>query len=426
MNKLDLLDERSEQVHEFMSDNPSWIIRQGVSYMSLILLVLLGISFIVKFPDKITASIVVTTRIPPATIIAQASGKLRLLVRDHQIVAAGKVLAVIDNATRWQDLQQVQDYLSSFQMDIDQPLAPLPPASVALGELQPYFTDFMLRYRAHRTFMELDPMAYELRFTRAQIQEREKLLRSQQLRQHLLSKELAIVQLDYARNQTLYRQKVVPISVLEGKERELLQAQGVLQGAQLAMEETSIQITNLRKESSNYRLQYEEKRQGQAQSVQEAYKELLGQIAAWEQRYLLRAPQNGKVAFFKYWSTNQYVKNGEDVLTIVPNGKQEVIGKLVMPAVNSAKVRLGQRVIIRLNDYQYSEFGMLTGNITNISAVPKGQRYAIEVSLPQRLTSSYHRDLQFRPEMQGTADIVTEDLRLIERIYYQFKPVFSQ
>ncbi len=48
------------------------------------------------------------------------------------------------------------------------------------------------------------------------------------------------------------------------------------------------------------------------------------------------------------------------------------------------------------------------------------------VSLPQGLQTSYHKKIAFRQEMSGTADIITNDLRLTERILYQFRDIFKR
>jgi hypothetical protein len=36
------------------------------------------------------------------------------------------------------------------------------------------------------------------------------------------------------------------------------------------------------------------------------------------------------------------------------------------------------------------------------------------------------KEIEFRQEMQGIAEIITEDLRLIERFFYQLKDVFKR
>ena len=50
------------------------------------------------------------------------------------------------------------------------------------------------------------------------------------------------------------------------------------------------------------------------------------------------------------------------------------------------------------------------------------ENYVVEVTLPQDMKTNYNIALKFSQEMQGTAEIITEDLRLIERF---FNPVKS-
>jgi hypothetical protein len=40
----------------------------------------------------------------------------------------------------------------------------------------------------------------------------------------------------------------------------------------------------------------------------------------------------------------------------------------------------------------------------------------VEIKLSNGLESNYHKKLDFTQEMQGSAEIVTEDMRLIERL----------
>ena len=88
---------------------------------------------------------------------------------------------------------------------------------------------------------------------------------------------------------------------------------------------------------------------------------------------------------------------------------------------------MGQRDNIRLANYPDREFGVLKGEIKNISLVPdKDGNLLIDVALPNGLKTSYNKQIAFQQEMKGSAEIVTEDLRLIERILYQFKSIFEQ
>ncbi|SHM83062.1 hypothetical protein SAMN05443669_10953 [Flavobacterium xanthum] len=73
------------------------------------------------------------------------------------------------------------------------------------------------------------------------------------------------------------------------------------------------------------------------------------------------------------------------------------------------------------------EFGILKGQVKNISLVPdQDGNLLIDVVLLDGLKSSYQKMIPFQQEMKGSADIITEDLRLIERLLYQFRDVFRR
>ena len=73
-----------------------------------------------------------------------------------------------------------------------------------------------------------------------------------------------------------------------------------------------------------------------------------------------------------------------------------------------------------------TEFGTLKGQIESIALLPDEDGfYLVTVSLPSSLITSYKKEITFRHEMRGSAEIITEDLRLIERFFYQLKNVFK-
>ncbi len=70
---------------------------------------------------------------------------------------------------------------------------------------------------------------------------------------------------------------------------------------------------------------------------------------------------------------------------------------------------------------------MLEGTIRSISMVPDTNgNYLIDVELPKKLMTTYNKEIAFKQEMSGSAEIITEDLRLIERFFYQLKNIFNK
>ena len=68
----------------------------------------------------------------------------------------------------------------------------------------------------------------------------------------------------------------------------------------------------------------------------------------------------------------------------------------------------------------------MRGIVSNISIVPTGDFYTLEVDFPNGLMTTYGRELPFHQEMHATAEIITEDLRLLQRLFMPLKRIFSE
>jgi len=103
------------------------------------------------------------------------------------------------------------------------------------------------------------------------------------------------------------------------------------------------------------------------------------------------------------------------------------IGQIQIVQDNLGKVKAGQKVIIRFNSYPSEEFGTVDGIVEYISQIPeKDNSYLVTVKLPNGLTTTYHKKLNFRNGMLANADIITEDKSLAAKILYQFRKALQR
>ena len=171
-----------------------------------------------------------------------------------------------------------------------------------------------------------------------------------------------------------------------------------------------------------------EEEQQLATALTSAKEQLSAQISQWEQTYLLVAPCDGKVTFTKYWQKNQNVNAGEVLLTVVPEGDRHMVGKILLPQQGAGKVKVGQTVNVKFDNFPYLEYGFVKVPIRNISLVPvqvdeNTKAYMLEVEFPENLVTTYGKKLTFSQEMTGTAEIITDDLRLLDRFINPIKTV---
>jgi HlyD family secretion protein len=149
---------------------------------------------------------------------------------------------------------------------------------------------------------------------------------------------------------------------------------------------------------------------------------LKSRLAYWEQTYIIRSPIIGTVSFTNFYNNNQQVKKDEIVFAVIPEKQSQIVGRISLPIKGAGKVYKDQRVNIRFDNFPYMEYGFLVGTVKSISLMPNNENYIVEVVLPQDLKTNYNIPLKFSQEMKGSAEIITEDLRLIERF---FNPVKS-
>jgi multidrug resistance efflux pump len=426
VKKIDELDLHSDHVQEVLGVPPHWLVRWGSSVVLAVVLLLVVLSWILHYPDVVPATIVITTPTPPSSVTAQASGSLSYIqVRDNMLVKRGALLAVIENSADPAAVFDLQGWLTAIGNEPEKTALGLEfPDDLLIGELHGDYGAFVRAFKALKFYLRVDPANVEIRNLEPQLarhRERRSLLERQR---DILAEQVALAQSDHSRAVPLAAHQNLTLNELNARARLLLQAQQSLQAAKSAIADIDLEIDRLEQTIANLRLRDQQQRYDLLLAFSQSYETMRSHLAVWERSYVLRAPVDGQVSLFRFWSNHQFVRSGEEVLTIVPEGSQLPFGKMLVPVTNSGKIKLDQTVFIRLDNYPFAEYGLLRGFVRSISPVPRGAQYAIEVELLDGLTTSFGRHLEFRQEMQGSAEIVTEDLRLIERIFYQLRALF--
>ncbi len=156
----------------------------------------------------------------------------------------------------------------------------------------------------------------------------------------------------------------------------------------------------------------------------QALNTLRSAIESWKSRYLLIAPQAGNVFFSTTLQEKQSLKAGVEVMYI-GSGTSYYLGEIRIPQINSGRVNIGQRVLVKFQGYPFEEYGAVEGNVTSIAKVPSEDNtyFLATVSLPDGLKTNFNKSLVYKTGMAASAEIVTEDLRLIERLFYQIRRI---
>lgn len=425
----DTFELRSEEVQDILTKVPHWMIRWGTVLIFAIIFMLFFVSWFIKYPDVVNTEIVITTNIPPEKIVSKSSGRIEaILVKNKATVKKNTTLAIIENTANYKDVFLLKSIVEKYDINNSKkefPFAELKNAQ--LGEIESAFAVFQKDYEAEQLNENLQPFAVENRAQlseKIQIKERLDILQQQKV---LNESELQLQKNEIARFETLFNKGIISAQEMEAKKLGYLQAQKNYKSLLTSISQLRSSLIDNTKLSRNSQISGTKEEVNLGRNMAQSFYQLKKVIKDWELAYTLKTSISGVVTFLQVWTENQTINTGDNVFSIIPDAKNGFIGKVKAPALNSGKIKVGQKVNIRLANFPDREFGVLKGKIQNISLVPdKDGNLLLDVALPNGLLTSYNKQILFQQEMKGSAEIVTEDLRLIERILYQFKSIFEQ
>ena len=405
------------------------MIRWGNVLFFLLFLMLLIISWFVRYPDIVISQAVITAEQPPQKEYAKITGKIdAILVQNNQEVTQETVLAILENTAHFQDVLHLKSVIDTIRINKSSfhfPFEKLP--VLFLGELETDYALFENAYAQYQLNKDLQPFENELVANQFSVKELKRRLKNLIAQKKINKQELQIKETDLSRQKILFEKGVIAKQTYEQKQLEYLQAERSYKNLTTNISNLNEAISNAQKNQKSTKINRAKEEIVLLKSVIQSFNNLKKSLKNWEIRYLLRSKIHGKVSFMDYWAKNQTVNQGDLVFAIIPTQNSAYIAKLKTPVRNSGKIKKGQKVNIRLENYPYEEFGLLEGSIHSISLVPDDKGlYTIDVQLDKKLITTYNKEIDSKQEMQGTAEIITEDLRLIERFFYQFRKVLKR
>lgn len=430
MNGERKIEIRSSEVQEILGGVPSRMVRYGILIFMVVLTLIIVFSFIFRYPDIIQSKIVVTTENPPAIIVARSTGKIEeLLVTDNQKVEAGQIIALIQNPSDYNDVLKLKTVIDSVQPFFDSlgfTKVIKFDKNLQLGTVQEFYSLFLTKYDELLVFVEQNYYPRMNVSLKKQYQMSGVLYDRLWEKKNAVEEEYKIKLKNYERQKTLNAREVISSADLESAESEMLGKKSELDGLRSDLAEAQMDMGNLeQKMIENDKLYYDQKNKYRSELL-EAFNILKSEVSNWELTYLMRSPISGVVTFNKFWSVNQNVTLGDKVFTIVPENVGQLVGKVELSIRGSGKVKPGLDVNVKFDNYPYMEYGLVRGKVKNISLVPEDNFYMVEVDFPNGLVTNYNKNLELQNQLMGQSEIITENLKLIQRIFNPLKALWNE
>lgn len=420
----------SEDVEEIMGRIPNWIIRWGLTLIfSIFALIIIG-SYFFRYPEVVSASLVLTSYNTPANLNAKAGGKIDQIFSENEaFVNPDEVVAIINNQAEYKDVQAIEKMINTFsRTNIEEFIHSNHfPDHLRLGEIQSSYTAFKRTALEFRYYIDSNYLPLKIKFLKEQIKIQNEILEKQKEQYVFQKEDLALTLESFHRDSTLYKMGTYALSKAEydRSKQALLQKQASFVGFESALKNTGSGILKQQETLVDLKQQHKEKINELHLSLHSNLQNLKTAIEQWKDHYLIISPIAGKITFTSYWNENQVLKSGEKFATVVPDKETKIIAKAVIPHSGFGKVEEGQKVNIKLSGFPYMEYGILKGRISSLSLVPEDGGYIAEIDLTKGMTSSYREQLKFIQEMNGTADIITKNTRAISRFIQPLKAFFD-
>ena len=407
----------SEEMQEIMGRIPGWIVRWGISLIFILFALLLGISYFFKYPEVITSNVVLTTLNPPAELIARSTGKIEhLLAENGKVVKKNEIIAILFNTANYHSVLDLEKFLNTPSLSAEDCIEKLfTDNQVELGELQSYYAAWEKGCKSYDHYVKTGAIPLQKKQIELQIGMLRTSLQTQNHQLGIMQKDKGYELENLKRDSTLYYANALTEVEYEQAQQKLLQKELSIASHKNTLISTQSNILNLEKQLTDLTIQYDNELNEYQLQFNEQKDQLLAQIKLWKEKYILSTPINGKITFTKYWSENQNITTGDRLATVIPDDSMRIIGRITIPSSGLAKVKEGQQVNVKLNGFPYMEYGVLKGRLSSLSAIPEEEGYMAEVIFPDGLISSYANKFRFIQQMDGTAEIVTKDARLIER-----------
>jgi HlyD family secretion protein len=421
---------RSDEIQEILSSVPSWMIRWGITLIFGVMMICIVLTYFIKYPDVVKGTISLTTVTPPSKLVSKTSGEIEgLFVKDNQYVKAGDLLARIKNPLT----KEAADFLEKivlevqlgFQNDFKSPIG-FANNQTVFGGVQSEYNELINAVNEYRFSLNTDQYEKRRQNLEKQISNYRRLDEINQ-RQFKYAEESYVRAEDkYKANKDLYAKNVISKADFFDQEAAFTQAKNELENLRKNNLQNTITLTDYERQLNELEIDFLTKKMNISQTIETRLNNIRNEINNWQAVYLITSPMDGRVNYLMRISENQFVEAGKQLFAVIPDGVDQYIGYIEVDKLGYGKVEVGQQVKIRLDNFPSVEYGQLKGAVQSISAIPNEDKYLIKVGLTNGLMSTYNKKLIYSPEMTGQADIVTEDLRIVERIFNQFRKLFDE
>lgn len=411
--------QRSDAAQEIISRHPDFIERWALMLFMGILLLLIGGTWFIRYPDIIEARGTLTANNAPKEIIALQSGRLfRLFVENGSEVKTGDMIGWLESTANTKEvlaLSKLLDSSSSLLVagSLEKVSALFRNSFRNLGDLQvPYqtFTASLQQYNDYvvngfyvRKKQMLVKDFNSIHEMNVSIEKQKELTRQDE---ELSKKTLEM-------NEILFNEKVISAEEFRvqkskhvNKQMSIPQLNGSLLSNQNQQRDKLKELEQLDHDVIQQKIVFEQ-----------ALQTLKSSVDDWLHKYTIQTPLDGTIYFAIPLQENKFIEQGK-LLGYVNPADSKFYAEIYLPQSNLGKMDTGMQVQLRFDAYPYQETGFVRGKLNSISKISSDSGFYATVRLDKGLETNSGNIIQYKSGLKAQAIVITKNMRLFERMYY--------
>jgi hypothetical protein len=395
----DLPSRHTDDMQDIITAVPSWLLRWGITIFFAILVLIVGLAALIKYPDIVNATLKVDSPNSPKPVVTKISGKLvKLLVNENETVKEGQPLGYLESTANHQKVLALLTNLKELQQQMleNKPLNDERfngADNIQFGELQSAYQVFFQEYLTYRSSIDNGFLVKKKAYLQKDLSFLGKQQQQLSAQKTIQQKDYDLAADEYNMHKKLEEERVETPAELRQEESKYLSKKSAL-----LQTESSI-ITG----DNTY-----------------VAKQSISTAEDWKSKYVLTAAQPGKLTFAGIIQENQVLAPGQEVFYIDP-GNVGFFGEMTITQANMGKVKEGQQVLVKLRSYPFEEYGMIKGRIKYIAEVPyKDSVFISKVDFKVVNASDMRRPIHLKQGMMADAEIITQDATIMQRIGRSF------
>ncbi|MBC8080744.1 MAG: HlyD family efflux transporter periplasmic adaptor subunit [Gorillibacterium sp.] len=416
----------SEGMQEVVGQVPSNITRWGITGLFGILITFLVFCYYIKYPDLVEAPLVLKAYEEPKLLLARIDGNLdQILVQEGQFVQRNAPLAYLQTTADGQAVKALSTWATQLTDALLQG-KPYPPAlrreytilkQQELGEVQPAFQSFSQAHAQYVLLLKNGFYDQKKAILLEELQNLNKTTKVLQQQKLLRKQDLNLTEQEFAAQERLYAERVISDFDFKREKAKVLAKKVYYQ----QIESDFINNLNNQTAKKSEVLELNKLVQDQANAFLTSLNALKSALLYWKQNYVISSPVAGTLHFASSLQEKQPVSLRQ-ALFYITNGQALQYGEIQMPQQDFGKIRVGHQVIVKFEGYPAQQFGSVPAKIMFVSTLPTADgTYMVKVYFPQGLKTSRNIKLYGRIGMLAKAQVITQDLRLLDRFFYQFR-----